>query len=231
MGVYLNQYQLLPIDRTRELMEDLFGCSMSAEVLQQSSELCYENLHQKVEKEIKDAITESPVMHNDETGIRCEGKTQWIHVSSTGQKREYTQLVKEGIQQEPLPPAAIHKRGRKAKSKSLKLLECFRDKKKEYLGFLYTQNIPFDNNLAERDLRMVKLKQKISGCFKTRKGAEIFCRIRSYISTLKKQEENIWEALQLSMKTSSLHPVMIRGGGIVTFFPKSLQRRFEINHW
>lgn len=306
MGVYLNQYQMLPFERTREAMEDLFECSISAEVLQQSNELCYDNLEEKVEKEIKESIIQSAVMHNDETGIRCEGKTQWVHVNSTRQhtyyaidekrgkeamdrinilprftgntvhdrwasyekysqcghnycnahtlrdlkfvgeelqkpwavqmqtillnaydlstqeqtnqdeitaiEKKYDEIVNEGIKQEPLPLAAIHKRGRKAKGKSLKLLECFRDKKKEYMGFLYDKNIPFDNNLAERDLRMVKLKQKISGCFRTRKGAEIFCRIRSYISTLKKQGEDIWDALQLSIKPTSLQHIMVRGG-------------------
>lgn len=306
MGVYLNQYQMLPFERTRETMEDLFECCLSAEVVQQSNKLCYENLEEKVEEEIKGSIIAGAVMHNDETGIRCEGKTQWIHVSSTQQntyyaidekrgkeamdrinilplfwgtsvhdrwasyekydqcdhaycnahslrdikfvaeelqkpwaaqmqttllkayglskqqkinqaeitaiEKKYAAIVKKGIKQEPLPAAAVHKRGRKAKGKSLTLLECFRDKKKEYLRFLYEKTIPFDNNLAERDLRMVKLKQKISGCFRTRKGAEMFCRIRSYISTIKKQGGNIWEALQLSIKSSTLHPIMVRGG-------------------
>lgn len=80
------------------------------------------------------------------------------------------------------------------------------------MRFLYDNHIPFDNNLAERDLRMVKLKQKISGCFRTRKGAEMFCRIRSYISTIKKQGGNIWEALQFSIKTPALQ-LIVAGGG------------------
>lgn len=297
MGVYLNQYQMLPFERTRELMEDFFECSISAEVLQHSNERCYDKLEQKVEKEIKESIAQSALMHNDETGIRCEGTTKWVHSYSTQRhtyyaiddkrgkeamdrinilpqytgnsvhdrwasyekyeqcqhsycnahllrdlkgenennktwaatmqtilldayslskqehilpfaietiEQRYDHIVQEALQEEPLPAISPHKRGRKAKTKSLKLLECFRDKKKQILRFLYDKTIPFDNNLAERDLRMVKLKQKISGCFRTQKGAYQFCRIRSFISTIKKQDGRVWDALQLIMKKPTI---------------------------
>ncbi len=78
--------------------------------------------------------------------------------------------------------------------------------KKEVLAFLYDFSRPFDNNLAERDARMVKVRQKVSGCFRFNPVAQTFCRIRGYISMLKKQGHNVFNALSDAFGGAALIP-------------------------
>ncbi|GAN32506.1 transposase and inactivated derivatives [Candidatus Brocadia sinica JPN1] len=63
--------------------------------------------------------------------------------------------------------------------------------------FMDNKNVPFTNNLAENDIRMTKVQQKISGCFRSLDGARIFCRVRSYLSTCRKQGVNLRQALKM----------------------------------
>jgi transposase len=115
-------------------------------------------------------------------------------------RNEITGLVKQALRGEPKEKNKAKSRGRKPKSKPIRLLEVFKNRLDDILLFLYRDDVPFDNNLAERDIRMVKLKQKISGCFRTMKGAEVFCSIRSYISTARKQGYTVWNALTRAMQ-------------------------------
>ena len=110
----------------------------------------------------------------------------------------YQQILDEGYAQNPLspPPAnAQKKRGRRKKTKPRNLLERLDHHRQEALAFMYDFTVPFDNNLAERDIRMMKVQQKISGLFRTEQGASAFCRIRSYISTARKNALGAMDAL------------------------------------
>ena len=89
------------------------------------------------------------------------------------------------------------KRGRLKRSKSRNLLERFIKFEEDVLRFMDNEIVPFTNNQSERDIRMTKVHQKISGCFRSMKGANIFCRVRSYLSTCRKQGLNASEALML----------------------------------
>lgn len=260
LAVYLNQYQFVPFDRLQEFFEDVIGVSISDGVLTGSNELLYEQL-EKPEEQIKQALQESEGLRNDETGMWCSGKLQWIHSSSTEQcthysiqqkrgtegmdaigiltnykrisvhdrwvpydnyacthalcnahllrelkylkeeterawaagmitllvsannlkkenkldatairavEEQYGQIIAKGIIEEPpLVISVIKKRGRIKKPKPLNFPEAFIDRREQILRFVHNKDVPFDNNLAERDIRMVKLKQKISGYFRT----------------------------------------------------------------
>ena len=110
----------------------------------------------------------------------------------------YQGILDDGYAANPLPalPApAEKKRGRRKKTKTRNLLERLDEHRHEALAFMYDFRIPFDNNLAERDIRMMKVQQKISGTFRSEAGAHAFCRIRSYISTARKNALGAMDAI------------------------------------
>ena len=96
--------------------------------------------------------------------------------------RRYRIAISKGLKECP-EPKLTGKRGKPGKTKARNLLERFKDHEVEVLRFANDPIVPFTNNLAERDLRMVKVKQNVSGFFRSEEGAKAFCRIRSYLLT------------------------------------------------
>ena len=306
--VYLNQYQLLPYERTCQLAADLFSHTISQGTLSNWNAECYRNL-ESTEEQIRQAILASDVVHFDETGIRQQGKLHWLHTASTERltfyglharrgkeamdelgilpnytgcavhdhwksyfqfscnhslcnahhlreltylaeqeqqswatsmiellleakktceatsenclaensaelasiRVRYDALITKGLAQKLPPPETSDKkkRGRRKQSKAKNLLDRLRDFKTETLAFLIHPLIPFDNNQGERDLRMAKLKQKISGCFRGKNGGNIFSRIRGYVSTLRKNDRKILDGIQSAFNRSPTLPTRI----------------------
>jgi transposase len=122
-------------------------------------------------------------------------------------EQRYDELIAQGLATNP-PPAdpPPKKRGRKKQSPPKNLLDRLQQRKRQALAFMYDFCVPFDNNLAERDVRMVKIKQKVSGTFRTLAGAETFCAIRSYISTARKQGQNVIDALHSALLGNPFTP-------------------------
>lgn len=116
---------------------------------------------------------------------------------------DYQQILTEGFAYHAsLPPLPTGKRGRQKQRAGKNLLDRLDEKRDCALRFIRDFSVPFTNNQGERDIRMVKLKQKIGGSFRVLRGGQTFCRLRSYISTAHKQGWNVWSALADAIRGS-----------------------------
>ena len=120
--------------------------------------------------------------------------------------KKYDELLELARKENPLPETAKKKRGRKKKGEIPALVERLAKYKGSVCLFIHDFMVPFDNNQAERDLRMIKVKTKVSGCFRTEEGARDYLKIMSYVGTAHKQEYNAYEAIKNAI---SGHPDFI----------------------
>ncbi len=136
--------------------------------------------------DMKDAVEEA----KEKEALNCENQSAKLKV-------RYDVIVQEGFDANPFSDEKKQpKRGRPKQTDAQNLLIRFRDYKKDILAFVDDFDVPFDNNLSERDLRMIKTQQKISGTFRSSAGGNDFCRIRSYISSIRKQAINVIHSIR-----------------------------------
>lgn len=285
LAVLLNNDFKVPFKKIQILFDDLYGYPINRSTIATSNRTCYEKL-EKIEKIIQDNLISSPVIHNDESGVRCHQKLHWLHVASTDlftylfihakrgkeaieseksilnrffgwsvhdcwssyfnlthlkhaicgahllrelqaeienyskwakvfksfllriyhtpiQERidkrteieqEFDVIMSQAEMEEPIPKKT-GKKGKLKRTKGRNLFERLQLRKNAVLAFAFNSEVPFTNNQAERDVRPVKVKQKVSGCFRTISGAEHYARIAGYVSTVRKHQLNVFTEL------------------------------------
>ncbi len=283
----------VPVEKVSQFFADVFGYRLNGATVLRATARSYQALAAS-EAAIAAALTQRPVLHVDETGLRCAGRLHWLHVASTpalthyfvhakrglaalhssasvlpsysgqvvhdcwssyftfqqaghslcgahlirelraqaeqgaawaqamivllleayGQakqagtvargpyhqlKRRYFRLLRQGLKTHPAP-VQRSKRGRKKRGKARSLIWRLIHYHQAVWAFARMEAVPFTNNQAERDLRMVKGKQKVTGGFATVEGAAIFARIRGFCSTARKQGKPVFQELARALQ-------------------------------
>jgi len=211
--IAMNAIGILPNFKGRAIHDDLpsyfqYGCEhglCNAHHLR-SLEFLLERYPHAWVKKLKDLLLE--IKAAVEKAV-SKAKTRLSAKMLANFSSRYDTLLKQGFKQCPRlaqPEGQKRKRGRPKQTFAKNLLDRLRDHKEAALAFMYDFNVPFENNLAERDIRMLKVKQKISGCFRSFHGAEIFCVIRGYISTARKNKQRILEVLHSAFCGQPYYP-------------------------
>ena len=150
-------------------------------------------------------------LRSAEQTVRCAvaaGQDRLPTEQLTALEAQYDGLIAQGLAANPLPdPPPVPRRGRLIKSKARNLVGRLQLRKDAVLRFLHDFRVPFSNNQAERDIRMVKVQQKISGTFRSAHAAAAdFCRIRGYISTVKKHGLPVLDCLRQALERRPFLP-------------------------
>ncbi len=133
--------------------------------------------------------------------LKAAGFTKMDTQQLEDYENKYARILNNGLSEIPVLPIATNttgKRGRKKQHPTKNLWDRLNNFKKETLAFMNDFTVPFTNNLGEQDIRMIKVKQKVSGCFRSLAGAKMFCRTRGYISTARKNGHNALVLRQIS---------------------------------
>lgn len=145
------------------------------------------------------------VMNERVRQAREAGETQLDPLARLALRGEYDRLIQEGWRTNPTTPRASPAPRSRKRHPAYNLLNRLQKGRDFVLAFLEDFSVPFDNNQAERDVRMVKVQQKVSGSFRSEEGVVAFCRIRGYLSTLRKQGLHLLSALEATLRG---HPVL-----------------------
>ena len=142
---------------------------------------------------------------------RVEGLTELTIQQRSDFEKRYDLILENGLMELPeIVCDGLKRRGRKKQHPSKNLWDRLSEYKQETLAFMNDFTVPFTNNQGERDIRMIKVKQKISGCFRSFFGAQLFCRTRGYISTVRKHGINVLEALTEVFVDAPFYPTTLQ---------------------
>lgn len=171
-------------------------------------------LHEELQQPWAGALHKLLIEMNDEVN---DYKTLYASGLPFARQNHYCRRYRKHLRQgraanPPLRLVAVtKKRGRRKQTKTQNLLDRMERYEKEVLAFLFDFRVPFTNNLAEQDIRMIKVRQKISGAFRTLTGAQTFATIRSYCSTVRKCGQHIFPALVSAIEGNPFIPVFHTG--------------------